>query len=424
MPNRAAEELQNLIAMQGDAAQSQSNVQSIQNTRNPVHEMALKRAAENRDMEAGFSTPEAVATAVASGFILGPVGGILMGVAQGILGKQAKQNVLDQFAAENEVYGSVDEMLNGQFDRLAAAATNPNDLEQLATLQTQKDTAMKMLTSGSQKLQAQGESLLADMFGQLNEYTDLQETQKIAAEAYDAELKRALSQEQYDRFTNIKIRFDDDSQQYEDILGATNTAIQALQDGSPADLWAAGILVNKALDPTGIVRQEEAEAVGALGSLFTKGEVILQKALDGTTILPEERNNLMSLLTTIQGGAKQIQLSREARFLTELADAEVPQKYWDNFRLVDSVPAASAKAVPLDPSALQNAADATTVPVTDALEAIDNAIEADQLRFTNAMEFIFGLPGDEPPDLERLKENNPRARRALEGVPRRHRQTN
>ena len=49
--------------------------------------------------EASFALPEALATAVGVGWLLGPVGGLAMGIAQGILGKKEKQNALDAFAA-------------------------------------------------------------------------------------------------------------------------------------------------------------------------------------------------------------------------------------------------------------------------------------------------------------------------------------
>ena len=342
MANLAAQNLAALTqATQG--AQEQAERQAAADRDAGMQGASLGRSREAE--EANFAGPEALATAVAAGFILGPAGGLLMGLAQGFLGKKERQNILDMQAKENEALTDSRAILTSQFDDLRAGATNPEDLRQLDTLQTQQDAAFRLLFSGSPQLQEQGMGLLQDVQGRLNDFANTQETQRIDAEVRDAELRRVLDQEQYDRFNGIKVRFDDDSQGYEDVMGATNVAMDALANGSPADLWAAGILVNRALDPTSVVRPEEAAAVGKLGSLWTQAEVMLEKARSGITILPEERRNLQSLLGTIQAGAQQIQLAREARYFTELEDAGVPPKYWDNFRLVDSVPAADPRPI-------------------------------------------------------------------------------
>lgn len=360
--NKAAAELQSLVSASDNAQQAARNVQSIQNTRDPLANIPAGG-------DADFALPEALASTVVGSFLFGPVGGILLGVAQGILGKEAEQNALDRFAAENEVMAGVNDSLNAEFERMAARATNPDDIAQLDAMQTQKDAALKMMTSASPRMQEKGAELLSGVYGEMTEYTERQETQRIENEAYDAELKRALDQEQYDRFNGIKIRFDDDSTQYESIMGSANIAIEALQNGSPTDLMAAAILVNKALDPTSVVRPEEAKAIGQMGNLADKFYTIVESNVGtGQSILPEQRNELIDLLGTIQGGANKIQLAREARYMTELNDAGVPTRYWDNFKLVNSVPAVAPKRVEVPASTGETAADAVTVPVTDAIE--------------------------------------------------------
>lgn len=342
MANLAAQNLAALTqATQG--AQEQAERQAA-----AAREAGMQGAAvggSQKTQEAEFAGPEALATAVAAGFILGPAGGLVMGLAQGLLGKRERQNILDQQAATNEALNDSKAILESQFDNLRQGATNDDDLRILDSLQTQQDAAFRLLFSGTPQLQEQGLTLLQSVQGEINTFAANQETQRIDADVRDAELQRALSQEQYSRFNSIKVRFDDDSQGYEDVMGATNVALEALASGSPADLWAAGILVNRALDPTSVVRPEEAAAVGKLGGLWTQADVMLEKARSGITILPNERRDLQALLGTIQQGAQQIQLSREARYFTELADADVPPKYWDNFRLVDSVPAADPRPI-------------------------------------------------------------------------------
>jgi hypothetical protein len=371
MANLAAQNLAALTqAAQGEQEKAERQAAAARDAGMRGASLGRQQEAE----EADFAGPEALATAVAAGFILGPAGGLLMGLAQGFLGKKERQNILDQQAKDNEALNDSRAILESQFDNLRQGATGPEDLRILDGLQTQQDAAFRLLFSGTPQLQEQGMALLQNVQGEINTFAAAQETQRIEADVRDAELQRVLSQESYDRFNSIKVRFDDDSRGYEEVMGATNVAMEALTKGSPADLWAAGILVNRALDPTSVVRPEEAAAVGKLGSLWTQAEVILEKARNGTTILPEERRNLQSLLGTIQQGAQQIQLAREARYFTELEDAEVPVRYWDNFRLVDSVPAAERGEIrtapqnepppqpgeppaPADPSTLDQAAD-------------------------------------------------------------------
>ena len=382
--NRAAEELAALTqATQGATARAEANAKAATEAGT---EAGRRRFDRDGDGEAEFAFPEALATGIAAGWILGPVGGIALGIAQGILTRDERQGYLDQFAAESDAIGDVRDVLNGQFDTLEQGATNPNDLEQLGALRQQQDAAFKLMLSGSPQLQQDGMAMLMEVQREVNAYTNLQETQRAEREALDAQLQRDLDQEHYNRYTKLEDDFTRESQSYEDITGATNIAMEALADGTPASLWAASVLVNKALDPTSVVRQEEAAAVGALGSLWDRAGVILERAKNGQSILPDQRRELQALLGTIQNGAKQIQLAREARYLTQLEDSEVPMRYWDNFRLVDSVPAAEPRRIEgqgaLDDAAddVQAVLDAERLAVTDGFEAIntgfDNAMEA------------------------------------------------
>lgn len=352
-------------------------------TQSPINAAAQNRAAadaqsiisgaevvpDKDDKKARFALPEALATGVAAGWILGPVGGIALGVAQGILGKNAKQNVLDRFAAEGEVISGVSDTIGDELDRMELTARNADDLNQVSNMKTQKGAAIDFMSSASPRLQEQGAQMLTALQGEMTNYSDRQETQRIADEQLDAQLRRELDQEQYDRFTGMKVRFDNESRQYEDVLGATNVAMAALNEGSPAQLHAATVLINKALDPTGVVRPEEAAALGQLGSIFQKADVIVERLATGKTLLPEQRRQFQALLTQIQDGSAEIQLAREARFLTELQDAEVPTKYWDNFTMVDSVPAADPEII-ADRGAIEQG---IRTPIVDAIEAAVNA---------------------------------------------------
>lgn len=335
MPNKAQQELQSLLDSTADTITAGDALTRLRQSRSRPGVQIPS------DDEAKFAAPEALATAVGASFVLGPVGGVLLGVAQGILGKREQQNALDAWADEQGVLNQADGIFNDELERLATTTTNPNDLEQLSAMQTQKDAALRMMMSSSPDLREQGAAALAEFQTNLNAYTVRQEEQRIAKESDDARIRRELDNEQFTRYESLQDDFTNESQNFTDVMQATDIALQALSSGTPADLWAASILVNKSLDPTGIVRQEEAEAVGKMGSLWEKANVILEKARSGETILPEQRRELSGLLDTIRTTVTKHQLAREARYSDEVDDAQLPLKYHDNFRLVESTPAAN-----------------------------------------------------------------------------------
>ncbi len=356
MPNKAQQELQSLLALQGEAEDTAANLAKLEDARTQF-------VAQGGN-EADFALPEAMATAIGVGWLLGPAGGLLMGVAQGILGKREQQNAIDNYSHDMGVLSETNDIFNDELDRLAMTITNPNDLEQLSAMQTQKDAALRMMSSASPELQQQGSDMLSEFSTRLNDYSLTQETQRIEAEAYDAELQRNLSQEQYSRYNTSIGNFRSESAGYEGVMQATDIALDALANGTPADLWAAGILVNKSLDPTGVVRQEEAEAVGALGSMWEKANVLMEKARSGQTMLPEQRKELSAMLYRMRESSTEFQLAREARYSDEVNDIGLPAKYHNNFRMATTVPA----SVQGD---MQNVA---TLPAEDVDKAAKDAI--------------------------------------------------
>lgn len=336
--NRAAEELANLTqATQAGVDQAQRLA-----ARDREEGQQMGRPFDrDGDGKAEAAIPEGIATGIAAGFILGPIGGLVMGIAQAWMGKRERQNVLDQWAAENDTWDTVEGVLNERIADLADNATNANDIEQLHALQAQQDAALKLVRSGSETMQQRGAEMLADIDSQVNSYTERQETQRIEQEAIDAQLARELDDQQYTRYQALQDDFEAESLQYEQTQSAVNIAMEALERGTPADLHAALILVNKALDPTSVVREEEARAIGNLGNWFEQATTALQARLgSGQQASVEQRANLMGVLTTIAQNNTQLQLAREARYTTELDLAGLDQrKYREPFRRVDSVPA-------------------------------------------------------------------------------------
>ncbi len=384
--NKAEQGLQNLLAMQGEAQDSAANLAKLEDARNQF----IARGGD----EAEFAMPEALATAVGVGWLLGPVGGLLMGLAQGILTKRERQNALDEYAEDMGALSETNDIFNDELDRMALTVTNPDDLQQLSALQTQKDAAMQMMSSASPELQQQGSSMLAEFSSKLNDYSVRQEEQAIQASAYDAQLRRELDDTQYSRYNSSINSFRAESATYEGVMQATDIALDALTNGTPSDLWAAGILINKALDPTSVVRQEEAEAVGALGSMWDKANVLMEKARSGQVMLPEQRKELSAMLYRMRESSTEFQLAREARYSDEVNDIGLPMKYHNNFRLATSVPASvqgdMQNVVTLPTEDLEKAASDAIFPYTD--EGIANNLKYTWGNFKN---WIAGDDADE-----------------------------
>ncbi len=408
MPNKAADELQNLLDMEVDAGTAQDNLAKLQEARTQFN--------PNPDQEADFGWPEGAATAVAAGWILGPVGGLLFGLAQGLYTKKQEQAALDSYINTGEALGSAADIFHSELDRMALAATNPNDVAQLSAMQTEFDTAMQLMSSASPELQQKGSEMLASAHTKMNDYAVRQEEQAIELKAYDDELRRAMDQEQYDRFTALHDDFRAESQGYEDVMLATDNALNALQNGTPSELWAAGILINKALDPTGVVRQEEAEAVGAIGSIWDKANTLMEKARSGQTMLPEQRQELMGLLYSMRETSTEFQLTRQSDYLERAELAGVPQQYWGTFQKAQNVPAAINSTEPLKnvstlPSQdIEKAASDALFPYTD--EGIMLNAKYTWGNFKNWLG--FGEDAKPPRSLEEMAETNPRIRQAIE----------
>lgn len=368
--NRAQMELQSLLDASQETVNAGDALARLDETRRPP---ATSRPVDPDD-EAAFAKPEALATAIGAAFILGPVGGLLLGAAQGLLGKREQQGVLDRMRDERNALTQADDIFNDELDRLAMVTDDPLDHDQLNSMRANKDAATRMMMSASPALQQQGAALMSKFNDTLQAYTERQETQAIAADTEDARIRRELDDTQYSRYDSSITSFRNESEGYLKVMEATDTAMNALGSGSPADLWAAGILINKALDPGSIVRPDEAKAIGMLGSLWDKAGTILESAKSGQTILPAQRRELTQLLGTIRSTVTKHQLAREAAYSDEVIDIGLPDKYHDNFRLVKNVPAANAPAIEGDANAATAIdgimPDAITAPVTDAIEAV------------------------------------------------------
>lgn len=337
--------------MRQDANKAQRELQALhERTREPLNQaqqqMQLSQAKrdigsprsldKDGDGEAEFATPEALATAVGASFILGPVGGILLGVAQGILGKQAKQGILDQLAAEQSALSDSQDIIQGQLDSFRLATDDENNLAQLSAIESNMKLGYRLAQAGNPKglemMQSAGQSLEA--------YAQLNEEQAIASQEAERQRRVDLDNEQYNRHSGLLDDYDAQSANFETVNQKNATAREMINRGNPVDIKAALIQVNKALDPISVVKPEEAQALGNVGTLYERGLSLLDEAIgSGQGLSDTQRKELLTLVDTIDRANTAYQMKLDSRFQERAIDAGLPQKYINDFRRVKDVPA-------------------------------------------------------------------------------------
>ena len=338
----------------------------------------LERARSSR--EARFAAPEALATAVGAGFILGPVGGLLLGAAQGILGKRMEQSQLDAIAAEQSAYDDVDARARETIERALASATNPQDVEQLATMATQQAAARRMLASPIPQIQQQGAALQSQIFAEQRAYAVRQEEQAIAAHAQEEAGRLAMGDRNYSRYTNSRDNFMKESAPYLEVRNATVNLMGALDRGTAVDQYAAVKMLEKALDPASIVRPEEQEAWGNLGSALDRAGTFVERLRSGKSLSPEQIRDIRTLALGIERQSYEMQAEREARYLDEITDIGLPDRFHDNFRLARPLefqpqPAPVGEQVPSSSPGVAQAAIAAGLVGADLADAIPSEVK-------------------------------------------------
>lgn len=367
--NKAAEELAALTqSVQG----ADTNARQMAATDRERGTHAGMRALDpDGDGEASFALPEALATAVGAGWLLGPAGGLALGIAQGILGKREKQNALDLFAAEQDAISDIQQTLGGQFDVLEANTTNANDIEQLAALRTQQDAAFQMMKSGSPSIQQKGMEMLATVQDQVNGYTDQQETQRIEQEAIDAQIARELDKDQRDLFVSELDKHETKSDSFIQSVEKSGEVRRHLENGTPASLSAALVGIVKLQDPTSAAMEGEVNAWRGIGNLSDKLMGYVNQLDEGQPLTSGQAKDMLGLVDNIMAERTRIQLSRQSRVRDRLDAAGLPQKYWDEFDIVSDYPDLQKYAVAWT-TGTEDVQDAGQTAIVDAIEATVN----------------------------------------------------
>ena len=329
MSNVALDQLNSLLALEQGGQDADANLKKVQDARNQF--LAPRPA----DDEANFAAPEALATAVGAGFILGPAGGLLLGLTQGILGKRAEQNALDQYNREAGIISKANDIFNDEIDRQVASATNPDDIAQLTAMQSQKDAALQMMTSANPTIQQKGTELFADFSTRMNDFATLQEEQSIERDT----LRRELGQELYDRHLTLNDKFRADSANFEAQQATANNIIESINRGDGASVTAALATLPLLVNPdAGATTEAEVEIWSKVGGTVDSLLGKVQKELGSGGLTDDTRREILGVATQYKRNSISFQQAREAYYGEQMQIEGLPQQLAGQYNLSGRLP--------------------------------------------------------------------------------------
>lgn len=304
--NKAARELQSLLDMSGEAESARDAATVLQNTQREIGYNARPATGE-----ASFSTPEAVATAIGSSLFLGPAG-VLLGVAQGFLGKQAQQNELDAVADRNAALEMTDSVYEDTLSMLEASTTNDNDIEQLNVLRAQKDAAQKMLLSADPQMQQRGAAGMQSFEQRVNDYTVRQESDRITFEAQEQLLGRQTMSD----FRSDLSTYDSQTENFAAIERSTQSIIESMNQGDAVSVMSAlsqmPVLINPA---AGAMTDGEFNLWQNVGGMVDGFIGKIEKELAGGGGLTDTtRRELIAEVEDLRKRNSAFQVMRDARY--------------------------------------------------------------------------------------------------------------
>lgn len=352
--------------------------------------------------KAKFGTAEAFATFVVGSVLFGPVGGVILGGAQGIMKRQAEQSILDQMANEQNAITEAVSVFDLQLDEFKAAASSDEDLAKIGVMEAKKTAALEMMRVPS--LQEGGLTAFASFENDMIAYSNTQDTQRIAKDANDARLLVELGDKQFNRYTDMQKDYTSTSAAYVETMRFGDLTLRALEGGTPAQIYAARIGFNKTIDANSAVLGEERDALEATGSFEEQSFQAFLKAWNGSESSSKQRRELADATLMTMAAAQRQQSIRETGYTDRLAQDNFPPKYYDDFLKSQSQeiyiptiePDAAEIAFNLDQAAKDNQSMAIGDLVDDAKAGIETVTN-----FANKKEAQIGkFFGDLNPNLK------------------------
>jgi hypothetical protein len=345
--SKATEDLQNLQSNQAKIVEVEGAVESAARLEDMIGDDVQAVPKADEEGQAEFDIAEGVALAAVSSFILGPLG-ILVGGAHMFAKRKADQGVLDKIDAQNTLIKASDDVYGDQFASLKASATESADIEKLGMIKALHTMARGKLLSTDPTSKAQGAQLMSGVDSALlNEFTR-REDQEIARKAHTEQMAFELDDRQFSRNQTLLADFDKRSAGYLEVNGMVINLMGALQEGSPSDMIAAVNMAQRTVDPGGVVRPGDEKLWQSMGSFLETAQAFLQGQVTGDTFTAKQRRQMGDTFLRMGEENTRSQLQTEAEFSDRVLDADLPEKYHNNYRLVRNTPAAEKPDIPDD----------------------------------------------------------------------------
>lgn len=297
---------------------------------------------------------------------------------------QVQQRASDLKTIGAGVAGVTDEL-----DRLEEQAAGAGDLQQIGALRTRADLARRFATSGNPDLEKQGQAELLKLTSDLQAFTTTNEAQQLARDTADAQARRELGNERWNRFNTLTDDLRTESASFLTQREAFARMKSLLEVDSEAADYGLLYAWNKILDPGSVVRESEfANAQNLAG--VPDAIVTLRNALnEGKRLTPEKRRDIFEQTQKIYTGAQAQQAERNSRALERGRAGEIPDNYLDSLVIPLAAPGKTPTSFgePAPPAPSSPAAIAARLPPEERLDSDSTATKVGQAVASGAQTF-------------------------------------
>ena len=290
------------------------------------------RIPKDKDGQASFATPEAIATGVVGSILLGPVGGILLGAAQGWLGQRERQNVLDEQASRNEAIAGSTNVLADQIAVVRSNALTPQAVDEADFLDARLNKAIEDVKTGDPILTERAGGEIASINEELKNITriqaDIANNDRVTQQQIEREngiAARAVYDDAYDEF-----RSDISPMMQQNTL--IDRTLRLVESGSDSDLFQAVTSFTKSGDPTSIVTGGERLAATEIDpSLLGQLRSFEAKYKDGQVYTQKDRQDIARTMLLFREQNDSEFQKIQARSIDKAQDVGIRPELLDNF---------------------------------------------------------------------------------------------
>lgn len=336
MTNVAAASLAALTQLGGQQAEVAGSGDALARTQSMVEDANQGTSATTK-VDGGSGVGEAVAAGLAASFILGPIGGLIMGATTGFLKRRSEQNVLDTLAdRENAITASYDTMRAG-FEADLSDDMSQLDREQVAgNLASLEAGYQMMLDPNTQQAGAQiyAQSVMAqERWRTQNEVQAINlERERVQDEIAFGKETRATHERLLGNFEAASATFDSQQRAIAEMRSALNKGDSA---GALQVFSQLPLLINP---QAGAVTDSELEMWNGLGNRLNKLQQIIDTELGTGGLTDDTRREMLGLLDRFDESSFMSQRALEQRTGREVVLAGLPEKYWPSYNRTGNVP--------------------------------------------------------------------------------------